>query len=84
MDARSLIVSRLLQSILVLFVVSIGSFVLMLYTPGDPVAALLGQQTRMMDPASLEQIRENLGLNDPFFVQYGNWMKRALQGDLGY
>jgi peptide/nickel transport system permease protein len=70
--------------VLVLFVVSIGSFVLMLYTPGDPVAALLGQNTRLMSPENLELVRENLGLNDPFFVQYWNWLGRAVQGDLGY
>jgi peptide/nickel transport system permease protein len=82
--AQSLIVSRLLQSVLVLLVVSIGSFVLMLYTPGDPVAALLGQNTRLMSPENLALVRENLGLNDPFFVQYWNWLGRAVQGDLGY
>jgi peptide/nickel transport system permease protein len=82
--AQSLIVSRLLQSVLVLLVVSIGSFVLMLYTPGDPVAALLGQNTRLMSPENLALVRENLGLNDPFLVQYWNWLGRAVQGDLGY
>jgi peptide/nickel transport system permease protein len=70
--------------VLVLLVVSIGSFVLMLYTPGDPVAALLGQNTRLMSPENLALVRENLGLNDPFFVQYWNWLGRAVQGDLGY
>lgn len=84
MNTRSLIVSRMLQSVIVLFVVSIGSFVLMLYTPGDPVAALLGQNTRLMSPENLELVRNNLGLNDPFFVQYWNWLGRAVQGDLGY
>jgi peptide/nickel transport system permease protein len=77
-------VSRMLQSVIVLFVVSVGSFVLMLYTPGDPVAALLGQNTRLMSPENLELVRDNLGLNDPFAVQYWNWLKRAAQGDLGY
>ena len=84
MTAQSLIISRLLQSVLVLLVVSIGSFVLMLYTPGDPVAALLGQNTRLMSPENLALVRENLGLNDPFLVQYWNWLGRAVQGDLGY
>lgn len=84
MNARSLIAGRLFQSLIVLFVVSIGSFVLMRYTPGDPVSALLGQQTRTMSREDLANVRENLGLNDPFFVQYGHWLDRALHGDLGY
>lgn len=69
---------------IVLFIVSIGSFVLMRYTPGDPVSALLGQQTRTMSREDLANVRENLGLNDPFFVQYGHWIDRAVRGDLGY
>lgn len=84
MSASSLIISRLFQSILVLFVVSIGSFVLMRYTPGDPVASLLGQQTRLMSPEDLATVRHNLGLDDPFYVQYWHWLNRAAHGDLGY
>jgi peptide/nickel transport system permease protein len=83
-NTKSLIAGRLFQSLIVLFVVSLGSFVLMRYTPGDPVSALLGQQTRTMSREDLANVRENLGLNDPFFVQYGHWLDRALHGDLGY
>ncbi len=84
MNTRSLIAGRLAQSVIVLVIVSIGSFVLMRYTPGDPVSALLGQQTRTMSREDLANVRENLGLNDPFFVQYWHWLERAVQGDLGY
>src|SRR5918992_2898555 len=81
---QRLIAIRLLHSLLVLFVVSIGSFALLRYTPGDPVAALIGQQTRLMSPEDLAVIRENLGLNDPVHLQYGRWLRHALQGDFGY
>lgn len=34
-------------------------------------------------PEQIEQIREDLGLNDPFIVRYGNYMKGMLTGDMG-
>jgi peptide/nickel transport system permease protein len=81
---QRLIAVRLLHSLLVLAVVSVGSFALMRYTPGDPVAALVGEQTRTRSPEDLARIRRNLGLDDPVYVQYGRWLKNALRGDLGY
>ena len=81
---QRLVAIRLLHSLLVLLIVSIGSFALMRYTPGDPVAALIGQQARLMSPEDLAVIRRNLGLDDPVHVQYGLWLRNALQGDLGY
>lgn len=81
---QHIILARLLQSLLVLFIVSIGSFALMRFTPGDPVAALIGQQTRLMSPEDLAEIRANLGLDDPIYVQYSRWLRNAVQGDLGY
>lgn len=81
---QRLIAIRLFHSLLVLFIVSIGSFALMRFTPGDPVAALIGQQTRLMSPQDLALIRKNLGLDDPIYVQYGRWLGHALRGDLGY
>lgn len=48
--------------------------------PGDPALALAGEER---DPASLAQIREKYGLDDPLVVQYVRWAALALQGDLG-
>jgi peptide/nickel transport system permease protein len=48
--------------------------------PGDPALALAGEER---DPASLAEIREKYGLNDPLVVQYVRWAVLALQGDLG-
>jgi peptide/nickel transport system permease protein len=48
--------------------------------PGDPALALAGEER---DPASLAEIREKYGLNDPLVVQYVRWAALALQGDLG-
>ena len=81
---QRIIILRLFHSLLVLFVVSIGAFALMRFTPGDPVAALIGQQTRLMSPEDLALIRKNLGLDDPIYIQYGRWLNNAVHGDLGY
>ena len=47
---------------------------------GDPVRDLVGER---VTPAEREVIRDQLGLNDPFYVQYVRFVKNALKGDLG-
>ena len=64
---------------LVLLVVGLVAFAMFRYV-GDPVDTMLGQERTVED---IERLRENLGLNDPFFVQYWNFLGRAMQGDLG-
>lgn len=74
------IIRRLLQTIVVLFFVSVIVFSLMQLIPGDPVVVMLG------DTASEEQIeflREELGLNDPLPMQYLKWIGGVVKGDLG-
>jgi peptide/nickel transport system permease protein len=73
------IIRRILQSVLVLFLVGLVAFSMFQFV-GDPVEAMLGQERTVED---IERLREQLGLNDPFFVQYGNFLYRAVQGDLG-
>lgn len=73
---------RLILAIPVLFGVSILTFLMLHLVPGDPVAAMfIGQGGAKAE--QLEQVREQLGLNDPLPVQYVNYMKAVLQGDLG-
>lgn len=74
------IVKRIAATIPVLLVVSIVVFMLVHLTPGDPASIILG------DDASQEQIealRERMGLNDPILVQYWDWLRHAVTGDLG-
>jgi peptide/nickel transport system permease protein len=76
----SYLARRLLQILPVLFLVSFIAFFISYKTPGDPARLLLGQR------ASEEQIkatRAELGLDDPFLVQYGRYMGNVVQGDLG-
>ena len=73
---------RLLLAIPVLLGVSGLTFLMLHLVPGDPVAAMfIGQGGAKAE--QLEAVREQLGLNDPLPVQYVNYMKNVLQGDLG-
>lgn len=74
------LVRRLLFLPIVIFFVSLITFALGRFGPGDPVEVRAGARA---DPVVVEQIREDLGLNDPFFVQYGRYMGNLLQGDFG-
>jgi peptide/nickel transport system permease protein len=69
-----------LQIIPVLIGVSIVVFIMVRAIPGDPAQILLGQQATQ---TQVEQVRENMGLDKPIFVQYGLFLKDAATGDLG-
>ena len=69
-----------MQIIPVLLGVSIVVFFMVRAIPGDPAQIMLGQQATQ---EQVQQIRENMGLDKPIFVQYGLFLKDALRGDLG-
>ena len=71
---------RLIMLIPVILVTSFLIFWAMSLTGGDPALMLAGDNAK---PEQIEQIREDLGLNDPFIVRYGNYMKGMLTGDMG-
>jgi peptide/nickel transport system permease protein len=73
------IIKRVLQSVLVLLVVGLVAFAMFRYV-GDPIDTMLGQERTVQD---IENLREALGLNKPFFIQYWDFLVRAVQGDLG-
>jgi peptide/nickel transport system permease protein len=74
------IIRRLLQTVIVLFMVSLIVFSILQVLPGDPARTLLGPEA---SPEQVEQIREELGLNRSLPVQYITWVGHAIQGDLG-
>ncbi|HEY9570401.1 peptide ABC transporter permease [Lysinibacillus sp. BF-4] len=74
------IIRRILVMIPQLFVLSIIIFLLAQKMPGDPFSGLITPET---DPARVEELREQAGLNDPAPVQYVNWIKNVAQGDFG-
>lgn len=71
---------RLLQTVPVLFGVSVVVFVIIHSAPGDPIVNMLGIEAT---DENVAQLREAYGLNDPLYVQYVNWLGETLQGDLG-
>ncbi|MEO0636012.1 MAG: ABC transporter permease [Pseudomonadota bacterium] len=70
---------RIFQAVLVLLVVGLVAFSMFRFV-GDPVEGLLGQEATIED---IERLRDRLGLNDPFPVQYANFLARSVQGDFG-
>ncbi|MFI5981695.1 ABC transporter permease [Streptomyces sp. NPDC098789] len=75
------VIRRLGQMVVVLFGATIVLFGCLFVLPSDPVGSLGGDKAR--DPAVIEALRERYGLNDPLPVQYGNFVKNLVQGDLG-
>ncbi len=73
------IIRRLFQSVIVMLVVAFVSFSLFRFV-GDPVATMLGQEATVADR---EALRARLGLDDPFIVQFIDFIGRALQGNFG-
>ncbi|MGQ4665478.1 ABC transporter permease [Metabacillus halosaccharovorans] len=76
---RNYIIKYLLQFIPVLLIISFVVFVL-IYLSGDPVALLISDNAT---PQQIEELRESLGLNEPFYVQYGIYLMNMIQGDFG-
>ena len=73
------LLKRTLQAILVMFIISLFCFSIQ-DSLGDPTRELAAMS---MSVAERENLRDSLGLNDPLFVQYGRFVGRAIQGDLG-
>lgn len=73
------VIRRVLQAILVMLAVAFVAFLLFQYV-GDPVNQMLGQDATPEDRARL---RRDLGLDQPFFVQFGHFVVNAVQGDFG-
>ncbi|HBN55246.1 MAG TPA: hypothetical protein DD414_00565, partial [Lachnospiraceae bacterium] len=75
------VLSKLFQSVLIMFLVSILCFVLVKAAPGDPVMTYVQPN---MSEAYIETLRENLGLTKPLYVQYFIWLGNILRGNFGY
>jgi peptide/nickel transport system permease protein len=74
------LVRRLLFAVVVVVLVSMGTFVLLHAAPGGPGVLLSPDLT----PDQRAAVEQNLGLDKPIYVQYGLWVKSLVQGDLGF
>jgi peptide/nickel transport system permease protein len=76
----SYILRRILSTLPVMGIVALFVFSLLYIAPGDPAAVIAGDQA---SPADVERIRQGLGLDRPFLVQFGSWVWHILHFDLG-
>jgi peptide/nickel transport system permease protein len=74
------VLKRVLATIPVMVIVAVLVFLLLRLAPGDPAAVIAGDYATAED---VERIRQELGLNDPIYVQLGRWIAQLAQGDLG-
>jgi len=74
------IIRRVLATIPVMAVVAVFVFALLYLSPGDPAAIIAGDTATVDD---IIRIRAKLGLDQPVYIQFGGWVWRLLQGDLG-
>ncbi len=77
------IIRRLLQTLIVVFGVSIVAFG-MLFLTGDPTEVILGEAADRMTVAQIQEFRTQRGFDRPWYVQYFSFVGNALQGDFGY
>jgi peptide/nickel transport system permease protein len=75
-----MVIRRLLMSIVLIFVSTLTIFVLMSLVPGDAAQTILGENAT---PQAVEYLRQQLGLDQPLWIQYANWVVGLFRGDLG-
>lgn len=80
MNMHKYVLKRILLLIPVLLGVSLLVFAIMSLTPGDPAQLILGENA---PKEAILKLREEMGLNDPFFMQYFRFVKNAIMGDFG-
>ena len=74
------VAQRLVHTLVVLLGVALLTFALIHLTPGDPVLVMLGQDAT---PAELERLRHLLGLDQPLYVQFAQYLGRLVSGQMG-
>lgn len=77
------ILRRLVTAVPILIAISFFVFTLLQFTPGDPIDAYLPPD-QPVSPEMRAELTRQLGLDRPFLVRYGYWLREAVQGNLGY
>ena len=75
------VIQRLLQGVIVIFLVSVTTFMILQLAPGNPIDVLVGEARVSEEQRQL--IADKWGLNDPWYVQYFTWLGNVFTGDLG-
>ncbi|MBU1158643.1 MAG: ABC transporter permease [Candidatus Thermoplasmatota archaeon] len=79
-DLISYVIRKLLLAIPVIFLATFIVFLMLYMTPGDPILAIAPPHASVDE---LQELREQYGFDQPFLIQYGKFLERLLQGDLG-
>jgi len=74
------IIVRLVQAVIVILLLTLVVFSLLRLVPGDPVLQILGPYAERQ---AMEDLREQLGFNEPVHEQYASWVSKMARGDLG-
>jgi peptide/nickel transport system permease protein len=78
------IIRRLMHAVLVVLIVSLIVFLLMRLLPGDPILMYVASgDLQAISKEQVEHLKHELGMDRPLLVQYFNWLKNAVQGNLG-
>ncbi|MEG0810610.1 MAG: ABC transporter permease [Eubacterium sp.] len=77
------LLKKILQFMLVIFLLSLIVFYMARLSPGEPLRAYYGESVERMSVTQQDAAREKLGLDAPIYVQYGIWVKDAFHGDFG-
>lgn len=80
---RKKLIKQVSQFVITILGITFLTFSLTYLAPGDPVTMLLETGDTIVSQELVDATRKEMGLDKPFFVQYGNWLVNALQGDLG-
>ncbi|PKK39501.1 Dipeptide transport system permease protein DppB [Clostridiaceae bacterium JG1575] len=77
------VAKRLLHLVLVLFAVSVVCFILMKFSPIDPIVAYMGGEHTSLPPEQIASLREYWGVDEGFVLRYVKWIRGLLQGNMG-
>ena len=74
------IISRLIQTIVILFIITLITFALIQIVPGDPALTILGANA---SPEQVNKLKHDMWLDRPILIQYGHWLDNIFHGDFG-
>lgn len=80
----SLLIKRMLQGVLTLFIISILAFAIFQATPGDPAYSIYGSDSQLLTNQERERINHIFGYDQSFIQKYLSWGAEVLNGNLGY
>lgn len=79
----SYLIRRLLQGVVVVFIITFFAFAILQAAPGDPIDLMLGEGQVQMSAEQREAILRKWGMDKPWYEQYFTWLKNFVTGDLG-